>query len=323
MQGKHRLDSNLVRAFIVVAQNLSFTRAAEALGTTQPLLSRSMRRLEDIVGEALFDRSRRQIALTMAGEAFFQEAQAILDQIGVALRRAQMAGTGSPTTLRVGYMAVMWMQTFHRGIRKFRRQFPEVSLDLRMMGPDQQANALRGGDIDVGLMHFNSCDRRGLVWRTIGRDQMIVALPSDWPEASGQAVDLASLRDRPFVLADPAIAPDIHAMHIACCESAGFQPNVVRYNRDASELRFLVAAGFGAGFTFETALLTKLDGIKFAPLANPPHPPCVDSHVVWLPGRTPANAEAFIECMTSETYTASIIPEQDSFGLEWRRAVFD
>lgn len=317
------MDTDLVRAFIVVAQNLSFTRAAEELGTTQPLLSRSMRRLEDVVGEELFDRRKRQIALTPSGAAFLEEAQGILDQLGMALRRAQVAGRGSPETLRVGYTASMWMQTYHRGIRKFRRLFPEVHLDLRMMRPDEQTNALRCGDIDLGLMHFSNSDRSDLTWKIIGRDQIVLAIPSDWPADPGRPIDLASLRDRPFVLADPEIAPELYAAHVACCESAGFQPRVAGYNRDPAELRFLVAAGLGAGFTFETALLMKLDGIHFAPMANPPKNLSIDTHVMWRPRRTPANARAFIDCMTSETYVASIVSNPDSFGIEWRRTRFD
>jgi DNA-binding transcriptional LysR family regulator len=323
MRQEHMLDTDLVRAFIVVAQNLSFTRAAEQLGTTQPLLSRSMRRLEDVVGEELFDRRKRQIALTPSGAAFLEEAQGVLDQLGLAFRRAQMAGHGSPQTLRVGFMASMWMQTFHRGIRKFRGLHPELALDLRMMRADEQANALRCGDIDLGLMNFNNCDRSDLTWRLVGRERYILAIPSDWPHVPGQAIDLASLRDRPFVLADPAIAPEIHAAHIACCDNAGFQPQVVRYNRDGSELRFLIAAGFGAGFAFESALLTQLDGIHFAPMKPSPETLFADSHVVWAPRRTPPSARDFIECMTSETYAASVIPQEDGFGIAWRRAVFE
>ncbi len=317
------MDTDLVRAFIVVAQNLSFTRAAEQLGTTQPLLSRSMRRLEDVVGEQLFDRSKRQIALTPSGAAFLEEAQGVLDQLGLALRRSQMAGRGAPRTLRVGYMASMWMQTFHRGIRKFRLQHPEVILDLRMMASDEQANALRCGDIDVGLMNFNNCDRRELTWRIVGRERMILALPSDWPAEPGQPVELASLRDRPFVLADPDQAPEIHAAHIACCDSAGFQPNVVRYNRDGAELRFLIAAGVGAGFAFESALPMKFDGIHFAPMTPAAETLYVDSHVVWAPRRAPANTLDFIDCMTSETYAATVSSTGEGFALEWRRASFE
>jgi DNA-binding transcriptional LysR family regulator len=318
----HALDTELIRAFIAVARNQSFTRAAEQLGTTQPLLSRAMHRLEDTVGEVLFDRSKRQIALTPSGAVFLDEAQGILDKIGVALRRTHIAGHGSPETLRIGYMATMWTQTFHRGVRKFRTLFPDVALDFRLMPDEDQANALRAGELDLGLLHFRMCDRRELTWRTIGRAKLILAVPSDWPIPHGEPIDLSSLRDRPFVLADPVVAPDIHAAHIACCDNAGFRPREVRYSRDAVELRFLVAAGLGAAFVFDTTLLTNLDGIYVAPMANPPKNLFVDFNVVWLPRHAHSNTRAFIECMTSETYGASIIQDQNSFRIKWRKASF-
>jgi len=323
MPREHSLDSNLIRAFIVVAENLSFTRAAEQLGTTQPLLSRAMRRLEDVVGEELFDRTNRQIALTPSGAAFLEEAPGVLDQIGVALRRAQMAGGGNPQSLRIAYASATWGHTFHRGIRKFRRMFPDIALEMRIMAAQEQADALRAGEIDLGLTHLNDCDRHELTWRIIGRNQLVLAIPSDWPVTPGQPVELATLRDRPFVLAPPDAAPDIYAAHIAACQSAGFEPRVAAYVRDAAELRFLVAAGFGAGFVYESALLTQVDGIRFLPMANAPKKLSVDTYVLWLPRRAPAAVRAFIDCMTSEACTAAIVQNGDAFGIEWRRTRFE
>jgi DNA-binding transcriptional LysR family regulator len=317
------LDTNLVRAFIVVAQNLSFTRAAELLGTTQPLLSRAMRRLEDIVGEELIDRRKRQIALTPSGAAFLEEAQGILDHVGVALRRARSAGDGSLETLRIGYVPAIWLQNFHGGIRKFRRASPEIELDMRGMTSQQQTEALRAGEIDLGLTHLSNCDRRGLAWRVVGRNQLVLAIPSDWPVTPGRSIELASLRDRPFVLSDPEVAPELYAAHTAACRNAGFEPQVAAYARGSAELRFLVAAGFGVGFAYETALLTPVDGIRFMPMASVPEELQIESYVVWLPRRAPAHVQDFIDCMTSETYAAAVVLDGDEFGIEWRRASFD
>jgi DNA-binding transcriptional LysR family regulator len=323
MHGAHGLEIELFRAFIAVAKNLSFTRAAEELGTTQPLLSRSIRRLEDVVGEALFDRSRRQIALTPAGAAFLSEAQAILDRVNLALRRAQMAGYGSPRTLRVGYVGAMWMHSIHWGVRKFRARHPEVTLDLRMMPADEQANALRGGEIEVGLMGFSKCDLRDLTWRIISRESYVMAIPSEWPFDPGRPIDLAALRDRPFLIADPDIAPEIHAASIDSCVNAGFQPRVVKYTRDGAELRFLVAAGMGAGFAFASALQTRMDGIHFAPMTPALTGRFMDSQVVWAPHRAPPLVREFVDCMISESYAAVIVPQAGSYSIEWRRTNFE
>lgn len=317
------MNIELVRMFIAVAENLSFTRAAEKLGTTQPLLSRSIRRLEDLIGQELFHRSKRRITLTPSGAAFLEEAQGIIDRSSLAVRRAQMAGKGAPGTLRVGYMASMWMQTFHRGIRKFRGLYPEGTLELRMMQPNDQANALRRGEIDIGLMNFDHSNGQGLVWHTIARERYILAIPSDWPHRPSQPIDLATLRDRPFILADPELAPEIHAAHVACCKRAGFQPHIAAYNRDSAELRFLIASGLGAGFAYESALLMHVDGIHFAPMTASHGTFFSDSHMGWVPRDLPASMRDFISCMDSETYIAEAKPIDGSFTLEWQRTIFD
>lgn len=316
------MDTKLIEAFIVVADNLSFTRAAEQLGTTQPLLSRAIRRLEDVVGEELIDRRSRQIALTAAGLALRREAQNILNQIGVAVQRARSAGHGSPGLLRIGYVGAAHSQFFHRGIRKFRETHPEVTLDLIMMSGSSQVDALRAGELDFGILRFDDHDRQNLTWKIIGRARLILAAPADWALAPNQPIDLATLRDAPFIFAHPDIAPDVHAAHVACCDAAGFQPRIVRYVRESDELRFLVATGFGAGFVYETTLLTQMDGVRFLPIANPPENLFVDFYLTWLPQHPPRLAQSFIACMTQETYIASIVPRDEGFGLEWHHAAF-
>jgi len=316
------LDTKLIEAFIVVAHNLSFTRAAEELGTTQPLLSRAIRRLEDVIGEELIDRRSRQIALTPAGLALQQEAQNILNQIGVAFQRARSAGHGSPGLLRIGYVGAVLSQVFHRGIRKFHKIHPEVTLDLIMMSGSAQTDALRAGELDFGILRFDDHDRRNLTWKVIGRSRLILAVPADWALPPDQPVDLATLRDAPFIFAHPDAAPDVHAAHVASCDAAGFQPRNIRYVRESDELRFLVAAGFGAGFVYETTLLTQMDGVRFLPIANPPENLFVDFYLTWLPQHPPRLAQSFISCMTDETYVAWVMERDGGFALEWRHAIF-
>jgi DNA-binding transcriptional LysR family regulator len=317
------MDTDLIKSFVVVARHLSFTLAAEDLGTTQPLLSRAMRRLESIVGEDLFNRKNRQIALTPSGVAFLAEAQGILDQVNIALRRASAAGHGAKGLLRLGYVSTSQFQTFHRGIRKFRKLHPDVSLEFRLMTAVEQANALRAGELDAGLLQFTNFDRRELTWKSVGRSWLILAIPSDWPIKTGKPVELSLLRDRPFVFADPEIAPDMHAAQVACCNRAGFQPREMHYCRDANELRFLVAAGVGVAFVPDNALFSKMDGIHYAPIHDPPSNLFFDFYIVWLPRRSSSRTLSFIDCMTSETYAISITQKKDGFHAEWQKARFD
>ncbi|MFC3173697.1 LysR family transcriptional regulator [Novosphingobium bradum] len=311
------MDTRLLECFVVAARTLSFTRAAEQLGTTQPLLSRTIKRLEDVVGEPLFDRSRRRIALTAAGAALLDEAPGLIDHASLALRRAQIAGSGAPRTLRVAYSNSMWSHMAYRGIRAFRMAHPELQLDLRLMSANEQADALRCGEIDVGLAGATVFETRGLHWRTIGREPYILALPSDWDVPRGVPIDLTLLRNRPFLIPDPVVGTEAHNALMACCMAAGFRPLLAKHARDASEMRFLVAAGLGAGFAFASGLQNQFDGVYFAPIADQPAESIVEIRVSWAEQRLPEAIQSFIRHMMAHAYSTEIVTDGDGFRLKW------
>lgn len=316
------MDTNLIEEFRAVAQHLSMTRAAEALGTTQSQLSRSIRRLEDVVGQTLFDRSRRQIALTPAGEVFLAETQHILDRVSLAVRRTVVAAGGG-RVLRVGYAAAAPDQPCCKGIGEFRRQLADMELDLVGMGAAEQTHALRSGALDVGLLQPINCFLHDLAWRTVGRTQFVLAVPADWPFPPDQPINLGALRDYPFVLSNPEFSPDIHASQVAYCQSAGFTPHVSRFGYGRAELMFLVAAGFGACFVFEPAIRIRMEGVRMMPIADPRPEVSVDFLVAWLAERQSPAVTRFIDCITAEAHQPLIVRRNGGFDLEWRRARFD
>ncbi len=89
-----RFDLRQARAFLAVAEDLHFGRAAAKLYMTQPALSRTIRALEDAVGVALFERSTRRVRLTPAGEAFATECRLALGHLGLAMSAAKSAAEG-------------------------------------------------------------------------------------------------------------------------------------------------------------------------------------------------------------------------------------
>src|SRR3954471_329369 len=99
-----RFDLRQVRAFLSVANELHFGRAAGTLFMTQPALSRTIRSLEEAVGVPLFERSTRRVRLTPAGEAFAAECRLALGHLELAASSAVNASEGREGRLRVGYM---------------------------------------------------------------------------------------------------------------------------------------------------------------------------------------------------------------------------
>lgn len=313
------LDTRLLELFVVLARQRSFTRAAEELGMPQPHLSRLIRRLEDIVGAELVDRSNRQIALTPAGQALLAEAQAVLDQVNLAVRRTADAAHREGRPLRIGYTGLYADLPLHHGILAFREQHPEIALEFRTATGAEQADWLRSGELDVGLFQFISCDLTGLAWNPLARLSFVLAIPEDWPFPSDRPVELAELADYPFVLSDPVLSPEIHDAQLAYCESAGFRPRIARLGRERAELMLLTASGFGACFLFEHALRIRLDGVRQLVIAHPREDIFADCHIAWLAQRpTPAVLD-FIACLTRERRRPQTVRRGERFDLDWVR----
>lgn len=316
------METELVRAFIAVSRNLSFTRAAEELNTTQPLLSRAMRRLEDIIGEQLFDRSNRQIRLTNPGAAFLEAAQDILDHVNRATQQARAAGQGARRTLRVGYLSTFQQQNVSRSIRRFGATHPDVTLDFRLMKRVDQVAALRAGELDAGLLDGGVCDRRDLAWDAIGQNHLILAVPSEWGFDTSQPLDLGALKGRPVVLPDPDEVPDLHMMQMLLFTRASVEPLVLKYVHDMAEIRFLVSAGQCAAFVYETSLLTRVDGIDFIPIRNTPTNLVLDLYVIWKPKRMSSAVREFVECLVAEVQVPEIVRREGHYDVEWRKKKF-
>ena len=141
-----------LRYFVAVADELHFGRAAEKLHISQPPLSMQIRALEDELGVALLNRTRRHVSLTRAGQAFLQDARQILEKTDQAVLTARRAGRGEIGELAVGFISVADYNLLPLVLREFRRRYPMVSLSLKEATTDAQLDDLREGRIDVGFL---------------------------------------------------------------------------------------------------------------------------------------------------------------------------
>lgn len=269
-----------LRYFVAVAEELSFTRAAERLRIAQPPLSAQIRRLERELGVELFDRSRRAIRLTDAGALLLDEARRLLVQVDQALRATQRAGTGETGRLTVGFVPAASNAALPERLRTFRARHPGVELFLREMAPDELVAAVRRGAVDVCFLYLPFTDAE-LASRTVAREPLVAALPEDHPlarageDADGPADGLAlgALRDEPFVLPARHSMPGLNAHVLDACRRAGFEPAAVQ--KDVWLLQTvlaLVAAGFGVALVPESVRNLRRAGVAFRPLRDPGPP---------------------------------------------------
>ncbi|MDO8212661.1 LysR family transcriptional regulator [Conexibacter sp. CPCC 206217] len=290
-----------LRYFVAVAEELSFTRAAERLHIAQPPLSTQIRKLERELGVELFDRSRRAVALTAAGDVLLVEARRLLEQVDQSLRAAVRAGTGEVGRLAIGFVPSASNALLPSQLRAFHGRYPGVELTLREMAPDDLVAAVLAGGIDVCFLYLPFADER-LRTRTVLREPLVAALPAEHRLAGGRrkTVALEQLRDEPFVLPARHHMPGLNAGIVAACRSAGFEPEVVQ--RDVWLLQTvlgLVAAGLGVALVPASVQNLNRAGVVFRPLRDA-HAP-IEMGAFWRAGDGSAALANFVAMLPTDT----------------------
>ena len=176
-----------LRYFVGVADELSFTKAAQKLHVAQPALSRQIRQLEEEVGVALFERSHRSVRLTEAGQVFLGEARSLLAQSAQAVRAAQATGLVGRGSLNIGYVWGLFHSLVPAAVARFRQAFPDVAVNLFDLTATEQVAALVEGRLDAGFVGFaQEVDAAGLAKQKVGACTMVAALPKKH-RAAGKA----------------------------------------------------------------------------------------------------------------------------------------
>src|SRR5579871_5210640 len=141
-----------LRYFLAVADTLHFSKAAERLGIAQPPLSHQIKRLEQMVGHRLFDRTTRGVRLTLAGQLLADRARGTIDKVQDDLAQVRRLGRGEEGTLTVGFSGSVMFTNLPAAIESYRRRYPKVELRLREQVTATQLAALLDGAIDLAFL---------------------------------------------------------------------------------------------------------------------------------------------------------------------------
>lgn len=236
------MDLRRLQHFLVLAEHLSFTRAAEAVGIAQPTLSHQILALEKDLGTKLFDRTGRTLRLTDAGTAYLAEVQVALAQLELAANRAREAEQGQRGVLVVGAASPPTMTYLPAVARAFRRRYPAATLQLRIMHSTGLVEALRKRRIQLGFAGA-SLQAEGLAKERLWEMPMRVALPAEHPAARNASVSLRQLGTIALVMYARSLIAESFDQVLAFCEKQGFVPATVVEATSIESVIGLVACG--------------------------------------------------------------------------------
>ena len=264
---KDEIELRHLRYFLAVAETLHFGRAAKKLGMAQPPLSQQIRRLEEMLGAPLFERTTRGVTLTPAGSVLRERARSSMARLADDLEQTRRVARGEEGQLTVGFSGSVMFTELPMAIQAYRRAYPRVEVRLSEMWTSQQLVALSDGSIDVGFLRDGE-RRPELEMTPLLREPFHVALPTGHRLQRQRRVDAASLEGEPFVLFARRMGELAFDRTMRCCLDAGFQPTIVQEAPQFPTLVRLVSAGLGISLVPACAATIAFPGAIFRPIRS-------------------------------------------------------
>jgi DNA-binding transcriptional LysR family regulator len=267
-----------LRYFLVVAEELNFSRAATRLHMAQPPLSVAIRQLERELGTDLFVRTSREVRLTEAGRALLDGARRTLTEADRAVDAAKRAGAGELGQLRVGFSWSARFETLPAVGRAFRVGHPDVELLSQEVWNAQMIPALHAGTLDIAVA-LCAEPGAGVATEVIRNERVIAVISASHPLAAEGTLEVSALADEAFMLFPRELAPRLYDALIAVCRRAGFEPRIRPESfHTGSDLNMLADASVAA-LAPESVAGALPDGAVAVAVSDPTE--TLETRLVW------------------------------------------
>jgi LysR family hydrogen peroxide-inducible transcriptional activator len=273
------MELDQLRYFLKVAERGSFTRAAEDLEISQPALSRSIQKLEEELGQPVFERKTRSVALTEAGTLLQARAQQVLSILEHT--KAEITDDGKSGRIRVGAIPTIAPYFLPEALRRFSAAFPKATVVVQENTTDPLLKSCTQGELDLAIVAL-PIPAKYLEVEELFEEELLLVLPPDHPLADKSKIRLSDVEPFPFVLLDEA-----HCLSdsiVSFCRQRSFQPVAVERTSQLTMVQELVSLSHGVSMIPAMAQRRdQSDRRVYRSLSNPK--PMRTIAVVWNPYR--------------------------------------
>jgi len=294
------MELSQIRAFLAVAEELHFGRAAERLHVAQPPLSRTIKQLERELGTRLFDRNTRSVALTPSGLALIAPAREVLEAVRRTTAAVRAADQGEVGHARVAFAGVSTYRLVAALAREMRSSRPGIQLELSSQNFAQPAmKRLLQGETDIALGRWDLVPAE-VSAQVVMQDSLVVALPDTHPLAGARSIDFADLSAEHFVSLPPHEGSVLTDRLRRLARDHGFVADVAQVAPDTQTALALVSAEVGCHLTLASVAHNESDPhVAFVPLAttDPESSPDVHLRAAWRTDDTSPAVRVVVETL--------------------------
>jgi LysR family transcriptional regulator, hydrogen peroxide-inducible genes activator len=234
------MELDQLRYFLAIADLANFTRAAEELGISQSALSRSILKLEEELGQPVFERKTRSVTLTDVGtllQARVQQVLTILEDT-----KAEITDDGQSGRVRIGAIPTIAPYFVPEVLRRFSKEFPKATLLVQENTTDALLKSCKQGEIDLAILAL-PVPARYLEVEELFEEELLLVLPPGHPLVEKEKIGLKDVEPYPFVLLDEAhcLSDNI----VTFCRQRSFQPVAVERTSQLAMVQELVSLSHG------------------------------------------------------------------------------
>ncbi len=234
------MEFDQLRYFLAVAERGNFTRAAEDLMISQPALSRSIQKLEEELGQPVFERKTRSVSLTDAGTLLQARAQQVLSILEDT--KAEITDDGESGRIRIGAIPTIAPYYLPEVLRQFSERYPKATIIVHENTTDHLLKSCTQGEIDLAILAL-PVPAKYLEFEELFEEELLLVLPPDHPLVEKKKIRLSDVHPYPFVLLEEAHC--LSGNIVSFCRERSFQPVAVERTSQLAMVQELVSLSHG------------------------------------------------------------------------------
>lgn len=248
---RNELNLHLLEQFVALARTKNFTRAAEELNLSQSALSRAIQKLEEQLGQPLFERKPREVVLTDHGELLLERSQHILKLMEDTF--AELSEAGRRGRIRLGAIPTIAPYFLPGLLSTFAKAHPEISVIVQEDTTENLIKRCSHGEIDLAILALPIIAKY-LEVEPLFDEELLLVLPVGHPLAASKSVAIDALDSYPFVMLSEAhcLSDNIATF----CRRKSVQPVTVERTSQLTTVQELVTLNHGVSIVPEMARKT-------------------------------------------------------------------
>ena len=254
---KFEVDFELYKIFYTVAKYTNITRAAEALFISQPAVTMSIKKLEDILDTTLFVRNKRGVTLTTEGKVLYEHISSAIESIKIGENRLASLKTLETGNIRIGIGSTLTKHFLVKYLEAFHKKYPKVTINIDTSMTFEILKKLNDGKIDIAIISNDTADFKDFNVNFAKDLNYTFVCNKNYPELIGKSLALSDLNNYPLLLQHPN--SNSRKLLDAFAEKNGVK---LSSNMDLSSHSLVIEfakIGLGVGFTAEEFIQEQLE----------------------------------------------------------------